>query len=225
MKKYIEETAQNKQNTFSWKEAGNLNSDFFDQGCENSKEGWEAARFINKDFQWSNYHALTNRLPLEKATLLDVGCGQGDLIEFLYVTKKQIKEYHGIDVSEKMINAAGERFGHSNFTHGNFLDPEVSFEKDIVIASSTYNYRISKDDFIQLEYLKDAISKMYKSCRRACAFSLLSYHGYEAVKNSGELVCYEPWDVMKFCLELTSSVIIDHASTPAEFIVSLYKED
>ena len=93
-------------------------------------------------------------------------------------------------------------------------------------TSLVNTYHIITQDMLEsYRPIDDSITKMYKSCRRACAFSLLSYHGYEAVKNSSELACYEPWDIMKFCFELTSSVIIDHASTPAEYIVSLHKEN
>jgi SAM-dependent methyltransferase len=211
-------------NKFDWKEAGELNAAFFDKGCQESTESWQAARFLSPDLQWAVYHTLTSKVPLDGASLLDVGCGQGDLISFLYQSKKNVKSYHGIDVSEKMIERAAEKYGPDLFTHGNFLDPERSFEVDVILAAGPYNYRVHSDNKVQFEYLKAAITKMYSSSRRACALTLLSSHGYEIAKDWTDLVCYEPWEVMQFCMTLTSSVVVDHASIPAEFTVMLYKE-
>lgn len=211
-------------NEVNWKEAGELNAKFFDAGCERHAEGWKASHFISQDSQRSVYHALTSRLPLTRATILDVGCGQGDLIPFLYQTQKNVKSYHGIDVSAKMIEGAVQKYGLQLFTHGNFLDPERSFEEDVIVAAGPYNYRVHQDDKAQFEYLKTAITKMFGSCRRACALTLLSSHGYEIAKNWNDLVCYEPWEVMEFCMSLTSAVVVDHASIPAEFTVMLYRD-
>ena len=211
-------------NEINWKEAGDLNADFFDKGCEENTESWKAAHFMSQDSQWTLYHALTSRLPLDGAKLLDVGCGQGDLIPFLYQTKKNIKEYHGIDVSGKMIAAAVEKYGPDFFTHGNFLDPDRSFDFDVIVAAGPYNYRVYPDNKVQFEFLKTAITKMYGSSRRACALTLLSSHGYEIAKDWNNLVCYEPWEVMEFCMSLTSAVLVDHASIPAEFTVMLYRD-
>ena len=208
----------------NWKDAGDLNAAFFDKGCDESKESWQAARFMSQDSQWSVYHALTGRLPLDGGTLLDVGCGQGDLIPFLFQSKKKITKYHGIDVSGKMIQGAVAKYGEEFFTHGNFLDPERSFEEDVIVAAGPYNYRVHPDDKAQFELLKTAITKMYRSSRRACALTLLSSHGYEIAKDWSDLVCYEPWEVMEFCMSLTSAVLVDHASIPAEFTVMLYRD-
>ena len=210
----------------NWDEAGKLNAAFFDQGCErHGGEGWKASHFLSQDSQWGVYHALMSRLPINNVTLLDVGCGQGDLIPFIYQNKKKVTQYHGIDVSAKMVDFAVKKYGPEMFTHGNFLDPERSFEYDVVVAAGPYNYRVHENYHQQFDYLRSAVTKMYKSCRRACAFTLLSSHGYEIAKDWNELVCYEPWEVMEFCMQLTTAVVVDHASIPAEFTVSLFRDD
>lgn len=208
-----------------WEEAGKHNAVFFDKGCDKyGKVGWQAACLINEDVQRGIYHSLLSRIPTDGLSLLDLGCGQGDLIPFLYQNKKKISKYHGIDVSKRMIEIASEKYGHEVFTNCNFLDPKLSFDYDVIVAASAFNYCFSQDKNIQFEYLKAAISKMYNSCKRACSFTLLSFHGYDLVKDCNELVCYEPWDVLKFCVGLTSAVVIDHASNPAEFVVTLFHD-
>jgi hypothetical protein len=62
---------------------------------------------------------------------------------------------------------------------------------------------------------------MYKSSKKSCALTILSYHGYEEVKKDNRLFWYEPWEILQYCFSLTDSVIIDHASIPAEFILIL----
>lgn len=210
----------------TWNEAGRVNAGFFDKGCErHGATGWAAAHFMDADSQWAVYHALASRLSLDNATLLDVGCGQGDLIPFLYQNKKKLKKYHGVDVSPKMVELATQKYGPDLFENVNFLDPERSFEYDVVLAAGAWNVRVYKDDKEQFRYLTEAIAKMYRTCKRGCAFTLLSSHGYEVAKDCAELACYEPWEVMEFCMGLTSAVVVDHASLPAEFAVSLFHDD
>jgi len=70
--------------SLDWENAGKLNADFFDAGCDrHGSVGWRAAHFMDQDSQIGVYHALTSKIPLVNSSILDVGCGQGDLFTFL----------------------------------------------------------------------------------------------------------------------------------------------
>lgn len=209
--------------SLDWENAGKLNADFFDAGCDrHGSVGWRAAHFMDRDSQIGVYHALTSKIPLVNSSILDVGCGQGDLFSFLRQQGKA-QDYLGIDVSSKMVAHAKKKHGDL-FAECNFLDPECSFEADVVIGAGPFNVRVSDDDAVQFEYLCEALRKMYDSCKKACVVTLLSSHGYEVARDWKELACYEPWDVMRFCMSMTSAVYVDHASIPAEFVVACFRD-
>lgn len=56
--------------------------------------------------QLFNFHHLTRGLSLKNAEVLDVGCGTGELYDFL---QSDIRNYKGIDIFEPSIILASER--------------------------------------------------------------------------------------------------------------------
>ena len=47
--------------------------------------------------------------------ILDFGCGNGRFVEFIYQKDFKI-DYHGVDISEKLIELAQEKYKHENFS-------------------------------------------------------------------------------------------------------------
>lgn len=197
---------------------------FYNECCEFFGDlGWAASCFIDADAQFLSYKTISKYLLFDKASLLDVGCGQGDFLNFIYKNKlnEKITRYKGIDVSDKMIEHASKKYSDKFFSQDNFLS-EKKYDFDISIAVGTFNIRCFDEDQDQINYLKNNIKKMYESSKSSCALTILSHHGYEEVKKDNRLFCYEPWEVLQYCFSLTDSVIIDHASLPAEFILVLH---
>lgn len=67
--------------------------------------------------------------------VLDVGCGNGRLLEAF---KDKKIDYTGVDSSEKLINIVKSRFPHSKFIMGNILElgkiPDINFDYVFCIA-------------------------------------------------------------------------------------------
>ena len=199
-------------------------ANFYNECCEFFGDlGWAASCFIDADAQFLSYKTLSKYLFLDNVSLLDVGCGQGDFLNFIFKSKlnDKITRYKGIDVSNKMIQHAQKKFSEKFFSQENFLS-EKQYDFDISIAVGTFNIRCFDEDQDQINYLKNSIKKMYESSKKSCALTILSYHGYEEVKKDNRLFWYEPWEILQYCFSLTDSVIIDHASIPAEFILILH---
>lgn len=198
------------------------NSKFYDECCDYfGGESWAAACYLDENSQRGAFYAISKYLPLNNSSILDIGCGQGDYLGFIKQIDKGVTRYKGIDVSQKMIDFACKKFPGTFFSKQYFLS-EQTYDFDLSVAIGTFNIRTFEKDEEQIEYLKANIKKMFASSKKACALTLLSYHGYEQVKEENRLFCYEPWDIFRYCFELTSSVTIDHASMPAEFVLVLY---
>jgi ubiquinone/menaquinone biosynthesis C-methylase UbiE len=117
-------------------------ADFYDQCCEFFGDvSWAASCFIDADSQYLSYKVLTKYLVFNNVSLLDVGCGQGDFLNFIYNNlSDKITRYKGIDVSEKMIQHASKKFSNKFFSKENFL-AEKFYDFDISIAVGTFNIR------------------------------------------------------------------------------------
>jgi SAM-dependent methyltransferase len=204
------------------KQAEKINSEFFDKSCDLSGGvSWKACCYIDGWMQDVYYHSIFKNINKNFSSLLDVGCGQGDLLDFLNRNKAKVN-YKGIDVSEKMINASKEKFPKNNFEKISLVEINDQEKFDVILAVGVFNIQFA-DKEEQLDYLKTNIKKMFDMCNNTCSFTLLSRHGYEDIKKQEKLFTYEPWEIMQYCLELTPSVLVDHSSIPIEFITTLYK--
>jgi ubiquinone/menaquinone biosynthesis C-methylase UbiE len=199
-------------------------SKFYDECCDFfGNLGWAASCYIDENSQTTAYKSIIKYLPLNNSSVLDVGCGQGDFLKFIYDNNlnNKISKYKGIDVSQKMIDFASSNFSKDFFSKQYFLS-EQNYDFDLSVAAGTFNTRVFDNDIDQIDYLKNNINKMFNVSKKACALTLLSYHGYEEIKKENRLFCYEPWEIIQYCFSLTNSVIIDHASMQAEFVLILY---
>jgi len=105
-------------------------------------------------------------------TLLDLGCGLGDLYDYLQKNGYADIVYTGYDIVPEMIAAARANYPAAEFQVKNFVTDELP-EYDIICASGSLNIIFEQRDK-QPEYIKTIIRKMYDHSRRACAFNLLN---------------------------------------------------
>jgi SAM-dependent methyltransferase len=130
-----------------------------------AKLGWESA-----DAQKIRFSAFAENIDLAGKSILDVGCGLGNLLEYLTETGINVK-YTGVDILPKMITCAegkkldGEFHCLDIFSENPF--GEASF--DVVYASGIFNLNLGNND----AFFADAICRFMKISKQYVAFSLL----------------------------------------------------
>jgi trans-aconitate methyltransferase len=191
---------------------------FYDERCLQHKEGWKAAHWSSKDSQEDNFSLLTQIAPFEQGErILDLGCGQGELYDFM---KKRWKiTYEGIDVSQKMINQAWTKFPQGRFACIDFMSDQFNYKYDWILASGTFNHKIQN----QYEYLESVLKKMYKLAGKGCAVILMSkYDPAQAAMPMDYLFGYDPTQIMQMTLNLTPFVNINHVALVWGFVLYFY---
>jgi SAM-dependent methyltransferase len=106
--------------------------------------------------------------------LLDVGCGNGELLSFC--RRRGIGlDYLGIDICEEMVAACRRRHGdHSARLAGTSDLAQVAGEFDYVVASGVFNVKQDAPAEVWKEYVIAAIEAMFARCRVAVAFNVLA---------------------------------------------------
>jgi len=123
-----------------------------------NKENWDAiAGEFTKTRKW-NWRELEflSKYIKNNQKVLDLGCGNGRLYQ-LFKGKKV--EYIGIDNSEKLIEAARERFNKPKFIVSDALDLGTQFSRnefDVIFSIAFLHHIPSKK--LQLKILKDCFS-------------------------------------------------------------------
>ncbi|MDP3955340.1 MAG: class I SAM-dependent methyltransferase, partial [bacterium] len=80
------------------------------------------------------------KLKIKNANILDVGCGEGHLLERLQKAKKDNK-YYGIDVIPLAINQAKERCPFANIEMGDIYETKYSNEFfDVVVCTEVLEH-------------------------------------------------------------------------------------
>ena len=100
--------------------------------------------------QSSRYAILCHLLENKPLSILDVGCGTGDL--YHYIKKEQLPfEYMGIDLSAKMIVAAQKAYPAGNFRCLAINDIKTNYSFDCVMASGIFNLSMKNHEDQMLE--------------------------------------------------------------------------
>jgi SAM-dependent methyltransferase len=210
---------------------------FYDEALE--KYGPDDARSV----QWTSlynqlgrFQALLNVVPVEKIngrSLLDVGCGLGDLYYFLI--KNGIETtYTGIDILPEFIQSAEKKFAH--FSSGELKDripskklpaffaadilnlervvPDPHF--DYVFCSGALSFKVDNNQ----EYYFGMLEKMYSFADKALAFNMLDLQDHV---DDDTYAAYSPIEASEFCRTFCDHVEILTDYLPQDFTVFCYK--
>ena len=121
---------------------------------------------------------ISNLLPKQLPdvySVLDVGCGLGQLIPILEqrFPESQLLKFHGLDLVEEFIQRCREQYPHHQFTSVDFLEWQMTQKFDLVLAAGVLVTRIS--DFEQ--YLEKFVSRMVAASKGFVGFNVVASCG------------------------------------------------
>ncbi|NHA02176.1 class I SAM-dependent methyltransferase [Mucilaginibacter sp. HC2] len=171
--------------------------------------GWR-----DTESQIIRFDALAHMADLNGHSLLDAGCGHGDLRSYLHELYPDIV-YYGLEQIPELFDEASRRFQDweaTAFIRGDFMTDEMPVA-DYVMASGSLNYYNADPDFIF-----KAITRLYEHCRRGLGFNLLSH-----IIPNGLLAAYNPDVIMQHCRQLSKQVVLKNDYSTEDFTVFMYR--
>jgi SAM-dependent methyltransferase len=129
----------------------------------------QALGWANPEEQWLRFSKLC-RIGIDDtpdASILDVGCGFGDFVDFLGVVIGWGYTYRGIDLRPEAIEIAKKRYPDKTFQVGSVYDEKSQF--DWVVGSGIFcidytNWAV---------HTANTIEKMYELCKKGVAVNFL----------------------------------------------------
>ena len=180
----------------------------------------EAVGFDNREIQWSIYRTVMQYIP-EGSSLLDFGCGRGDIYAFGLAEYKEELDYTGIDFKEALINAGKEiypKIAKQLYLCDWFKLPKNLGPRDWCINAGSNNLRydadMTKNDF---DYLCDTIDVMYKMANEGIVLLLTSGTLIEGLIN------HDPGRILNWCQRKYGNVIVDHTVSQSGFCLIINK--
>lgn len=187
----------------------------FDQhGRDIKTVGWGSERS-----QRLRFEVLFRGLDPKGKTILDVGCGLGDLIPFLEQQTGGEFNYIGVDVAEQLICDARETYGSvcREFHTGDIFSVNVP-QVDISVLSGALSFKVPGIE----AYAHETMRRMFELSREAASLNFLTkYVDFELEKNQH----YQPESIFSNAKRISKSVNLFHDYALYEFTVQVIKSE
>lgn len=178
--------------------------------------GWDKGK------QDVRFEILTSQYDFSEKSVLDIGCGFGDLNKTLNEKYAHNYSYLGVDLVPDLVNEARKQYVGDNidFRTGDFLD--ISFENtfDFVIASGIFNHRLNNVNNYDL--IEAAIIKALSLSNDGLAFDFLS----DKVDYQLEHTFHSsPEKILSIAYKYSRNIVIRNDYMPFEFALFIFKDD
>ncbi|GAB6070560.1 class I SAM-dependent methyltransferase [Thiomicrorhabdus hydrogeniphila] len=180
-------------------------------------------RFQNLISILPNSHDLKN----QAWSLLDVGCGFADLIDYL-ASSSYLPNYTGLDLSPDMVLAAQSLHPKSIILEGELVESQfVDSQFDYVMLSGALNEVVETEieNTAQFKgcYAKSVIKEMYRICKKGVAFNLLDAN-HAWVQSRYDLQSFKPKEMVAYCEEFADEVVLIQGYLDNDFTIHLKKQ-
>jgi SAM-dependent methyltransferase len=160
--------------------------------------GWSGT-----ESQEARFSALLRILKYNGGSIIDYGCGTGDLYAFILRNYGQV-QYTGMDSNESMLKIAKETH-NAKFIKCRF--DEIDFKHaEYVVASGIFQFH----DFSNPTYYKELVLELFSKCRIGLAVNFLSASRMESEKSDIELYL-TPFQVVQLAESMSPMWAIDHS--------------
>ncbi len=184
----------------------------------------EATHQVGKEKVWLRFKILSQIANLNGIKILDFGCGTGLMLDFLKENFKDF-EYHGWDISEKMIQISQKRHPGAKFLVYDVLKDELSGYNnffDYILINGVFNLKAGAKIETHEAWLKEILLKLWTLCKGGIAVNFLT----EYVDWQEKELYYCPIEkIMYFCVKnLSRWFEIRHDYERWEFTMYIYKQ-
>jgi SAM-dependent methyltransferase len=177
--------------------------------------GWK-----NPHSQWERFELIAQAADFAHCSVLDLGCGRGDLKAFLDERHPGVR-YTGVDQMPEFLQDAVRRYagdGNARFLLGDFARMELP-AADYVIACGALAYRTA-----DANYHERMIRRMHAAARRALIFNVLDARRFA---RHPLLAGHDCGAVLDLCRRLSPHVAVSQGDLDDDmtFIVPASGED
>lgn len=182
-----------------------------------------------KSLQWKSKGAAHQRfrqfwaeIDFDDRKVLDVGCGFGEMGNFLTKRYKNVK-YKGVDIMPEFIENGKKIYPSLDLETADYFSRPLPENFDVVICSGALNsnFGISQEN---RRFRENAVKTMFEHTNNCLAFNMSGGHPAPANDDSKSNIWYsDSLEILKYCMSLTRRVIMRHHYHPSDFTIFMYK--
>jgi SAM-dependent methyltransferase len=190
---------------------------------EGYQEAFERYGESPAGLQWGNYRSMALRfrqlitdVDIEGKRILDVGCGMGDLLPYLYAKSSNFV-YLGVDITPEFIEIAKRRYQGHDFKVADPFTQKVGRKFDLIFLSGVLNIEVPNYQ----EERKQRIKKLFDMAGEALVFNMAG--GWRQFPDAAPVAYMRIDEVLDFCSKLTPRIILKTHYLPKDFTIVMYK--
>ena len=185
-----------------------LNNKFYSKAYKKYGVCAQGVHWSSQKTQYIRFNVLTSFIEkdIENSSILDIGCGFAEYLNFLQIKELKAKEYLGIDCEEFMIKESKKRFSEYQFLQIDILK-DILPKKDYLLCSGALNI-LKKEEFFK------AIEKCYKTSQKGFIFNFLTKETFNNLQKQ---------EVILFCQNIAKKVTISKVYLPNDITLFLEK--
>lgn len=190
----------------------------YNERLTNLGETAQALGWRDSAQQKLRFRLLGEIADLSNRSMLDIGCGFGDLLGHVIDSGAQNVRYTGTDLNPTLIDVAQKRHPDASFHATADLSQFEDASQDYVFLSGLFNFKIEDN----IGFMHDTLRESFRIARCGVAFNLLG--SYVDFKEE-HLFYHHEQEVFDFCKGLTRFVNLRADYPLYEFTVYLFKAD
>jgi SAM-dependent methyltransferase len=188
-------------------------SRFAKYGATPKALGWDKGK------QDVRFDVLTSLYDFSEKSVLDIGCGFGDLLSVLNERASHFS-YTGIDIVDDLVGHAKKVHPEFMFISGDFISYDFNQEFDYCIASGIFNHKLMFQD--SYDFIYQAMQKALQVARDGFAFDFLS----DKVDYMHEHTFHSsPSKILDLAFTLSRNVVLRNDYMPFEFSLFIFKDE
>lgn len=171
-----------------------------------------------------NFSFFGNLETGEDFTLLDAGCGFGDINAYFNSIGLKQYQYIGLDVIDEFLEVAEAKYAKEGivFANRNFITEDIDdLSYDYAISSQTFNNPYTDAEDNNYELLFATMNKLFLHCKKGISFNFVTDKG--DYKKKG-IAYHSPAKVLEFAYTLSNDVILDNSCMPFEATCTIIKD-
>lgn len=184
----------------------------YEAAYERYGESPKSLHWVNYASQAIRFKYLVADLDIGDKSILDAGCGMGDLLPFLYAKADKFN-YLGIDVSKNFIEVAKKRYNGHSFKVADVFSERMTGRYDTVVSSGVMNQNIPG----WLMARKQMIKKLFELSSDVLAFNMAG--SLKPIPHNPKIAYAEAEQILEYCRTLTPKVSLRSDYSSYDFTI------
>ncbi len=200
----------------------NIKKEYEDNLRGKGEDSVEASHWIGKEKTWLRFKILCSIDDLSNKKILDFGCGNALLLD--YLKEHNINcNYYGWDISKEMIRIAKDRYPNIPFKQIDMIEDMIEYYNffDYILISGVFYIKGDSDNNIHREFIYQTLKHVWQFTTKGISVNFLTEHVDWFDK---KLYYCQIGDITSFISKnLSRRFVVRHDYPLWEFTIFVYK--